>query len=145
MQLTAAWQRIEDEYAHRGYLDAKVEPQAQYDDGAASVSYHAIVTEGSQYRMGDLVITGLSPNRRGEVLARCLENTASARSSIKRISTTCSRNSKNRIPRFSAICRCTIRRWAIGCVPTRKNTLRTSCLIFNDAHDLDPAILSNRL
>jgi outer membrane protein assembly factor BamA len=60
MKLADAWQRIEKEYGRRGYIHAKIEPQAQFDDAAATVSYRVAITEGSQYRMGGLVITGLS-------------------------------------------------------------------------------------
>jgi len=59
-KLDAAWQRIEKEYTHRGYVDAKIDPQPQFADAAATVSYHVAITEGPQYRMGELVITGLS-------------------------------------------------------------------------------------
>lgn len=60
MKLADAWQRIEKEYGRRGYIHAKVEPQAQFDDAAATVSHRVAITEGPQYRMGRLVITGLS-------------------------------------------------------------------------------------
>jgi hypothetical protein len=60
MQLAASWQRVEQEYHHRGYVDVKLDPQPKFDDAATTVTYNVAVTEGSQYRMGDLVITGLS-------------------------------------------------------------------------------------
>ena len=60
MQLAASWQQIELEYGHRGYLDAKVTPVPQFDDGSGTVRYNVNVIEGPQYRMGELVITGLS-------------------------------------------------------------------------------------
>jgi hypothetical protein len=60
MRLTAAWERVETEYARRGYLDAKIEPLPEYDDANRKVSYHVHVDEGPQYHMGELVITGLS-------------------------------------------------------------------------------------
>lgn len=60
MRLAAGWQRVEDEYARRGYLDAKVTPEPIYDDAAAKVTYRVAIDEGPQYRMGAMVITGLS-------------------------------------------------------------------------------------
>lgn len=60
MQLAADWEQVELEYQHRGYLDAKVTPAAQFDDAKATVAYNVNIAEGPQYRMGQLVITGLS-------------------------------------------------------------------------------------
>jgi hypothetical protein len=60
MQLAASWERVEEEYHHRGYVDAKLDPRPQFDDSAGTVTYNVGVTEGPQYRMGDLVLTGLS-------------------------------------------------------------------------------------
>ncbi len=60
MKIAAAWLRIEDEYGRRGYLDMKLDPQPTFDDAAQRVSYRVTITEGPQYRMGELVITGLS-------------------------------------------------------------------------------------
>lgn len=60
MKIAAAWLRVQDEYGWRGYLDMKLDPQPIFDDAAQRVSYHVDITEGQQYRMGELVITGLS-------------------------------------------------------------------------------------
>jgi outer membrane protein assembly factor BamA len=60
MRLAAGWQQIELEYGHRGYLDAKVTPVPQFDDSKGTVRYEIKIMEGPQYRMGRLVITGLS-------------------------------------------------------------------------------------
>ena len=60
MRIEAVLQRIQFEYERHGYLDAKLIPQAQFDDSAHRVSYHVTIVEGSQYRMGEMVITGLS-------------------------------------------------------------------------------------
>jgi outer membrane protein assembly factor BamA len=60
MRLAAGWQQIELEYGHRGYLDAKVSPVPQFEDANATVAYNVKIKEGPQYRMGELVITGLS-------------------------------------------------------------------------------------
>jgi outer membrane protein assembly factor BamA len=60
MRLTAAWQQIELEYGHRGYLDSKVSPMPEFQDANGTVAYNVKIEEGPQYRMGELVITGLS-------------------------------------------------------------------------------------
>lgn len=59
-KLQATWQAIAREYSHVGYLDATLDAKASFDDAAARVSYAVTVSEGSQYRMGEMVITGLS-------------------------------------------------------------------------------------
>jgi outer membrane protein assembly factor BamA len=60
MQLASGWQQIELEYGHRGYLDAKITPVPKFDDASGTIRYDATIAEGPQYRMGELVITGLS-------------------------------------------------------------------------------------
>jgi outer membrane protein insertion porin family len=60
MQLAGDWEQVELEYQHRGYLDVKATPTAQFDDAKATVAYNVKIAEGPQYRMGQLVITGLS-------------------------------------------------------------------------------------
>lgn len=60
MRLAAGWQQIELEYGHRGYLDAKVSPTPEFQDANGTVAYSVKIEEGPQYRMGQLVITGLS-------------------------------------------------------------------------------------
>ena len=69
MQLAALWQRVQSEYAHNGYINAQVEAQPQFDNAAATVSYHVAITEGQQYHMGALVVTGLSPTAEGVLRA----------------------------------------------------------------------------
>lgn len=60
MKIEALWQKIESYYGQHGYLDMKLSPEPQFDDSAHQISYRAAITEGPQYRMGDMVITGLS-------------------------------------------------------------------------------------
>jgi len=60
MALEAGLERIREEYAHRGFLDAKVDPAASYDDQAHTVAYAAHIEEGIPYKLGAMVITGLS-------------------------------------------------------------------------------------
>jgi outer membrane protein assembly factor BamA len=60
MKIEAGWDSAREEYAHRGFLDAKIEPAASYNDQATTVSYNVTVSEGAQYRFNGLVLTGLS-------------------------------------------------------------------------------------
>ena len=61
MAIEAAWTRVQEEYGHRGYLDAKVEPVADFDDQAHTVTYRINISEGRPYKFGKLVLTGMSP------------------------------------------------------------------------------------
>jgi len=67
MRLAAGWQQIELEYGHRGYLDGKVTPVPEFQDANGTVAYNVKIEEGPQYRMGDLVITGLSVDAEREL------------------------------------------------------------------------------
>jgi outer membrane protein assembly factor BamA len=60
MTITGGWDRVREEYGHIGYLEAKVEPVASYDNQAHTVSYTVAIVEGKQYRYHDMTITGMS-------------------------------------------------------------------------------------
>jgi outer membrane protein assembly factor BamA len=47
-------------YARKGFLVASVRAAQEFDDANRSVTYRFMIQEGPQYRMGDLVIDGLS-------------------------------------------------------------------------------------
>jgi outer membrane protein assembly factor BamA len=47
-------------YGQQGYIESKVQPVVQFDDASRRASYQVAITEGPQYHMGDLVLTGLS-------------------------------------------------------------------------------------
>ena len=59
-KIEALWMSIQDAYGHKGYLDASVTPKPQYDDQAHRVNYTVAIVEGPQYKMGNLVLSGLS-------------------------------------------------------------------------------------
>jgi outer membrane protein assembly factor BamA len=61
MKIEAGWDRVREEFAHHGYLDAKVDPVAAFDESAHTASYAVAIQEGRQYRFGKMVLTGLSP------------------------------------------------------------------------------------
>jgi len=60
MQIEGAWDHVREEYSHHGYLDSKVDPVAQYDDQAHTISYHVNIEEKAPYKFRNMVITGLS-------------------------------------------------------------------------------------
>ncbi|HEV2388433.1 MAG TPA: POTRA domain-containing protein [Candidatus Acidoferrales bacterium] len=70
MAIQAAWGHVRQEYGSQGYLDAAVDPQPSFDDAKGTVSYQVKIDEGAQYKMGKLVISGLSV----EAEARIREN-----------------------------------------------------------------------
>jgi len=61
MAMEAGFERIREEYAHVGYLDAKIDPVATYDDQAHTIRYKVHIDEGKSYKFNVLTITGLSP------------------------------------------------------------------------------------
>ena len=61
MQIEAGWDRVREEYAHRGYLEAKLDLVPTYDDQAHTVSYTVSIQEGPQFHFGKMVLTGISP------------------------------------------------------------------------------------
>jgi outer membrane protein assembly factor BamA len=60
LKIEDQWQKIEREYGRRGYIDMKLDAEPQYDDAVHQISYRVKISEGSQYHMGEMVITGLS-------------------------------------------------------------------------------------
>ena len=60
MKIEAQWQKLESYYGQHGYLDMKLSAEPQFDETTHQISYRVGISEGPQYRMGDMVITGLS-------------------------------------------------------------------------------------
>jgi outer membrane protein assembly factor BamA len=54
-------ERVREEYAHIGYLDAEVDPEPRYDNVAKTLSFAVKISEGKPYKFGALTVTGLSP------------------------------------------------------------------------------------
>jgi hypothetical protein len=59
-RIELTWEHVRNAYGKLGYLDVNFVPTPTYDDKAATVSYAVSIDEGPQYRMGELVLTGLS-------------------------------------------------------------------------------------
>ena len=60
MKIEAMWDAARDEYAKSGYLDMSLAANPQFDESTKRVTYNVAISEGPQYRMGKLVLTGLS-------------------------------------------------------------------------------------
>jgi outer membrane protein insertion porin family len=60
VKIEATWDRVRALFGRLGFLDLKLDAAPQFDDAAKRVRYVVAITEGQQYRMGNLVITGLS-------------------------------------------------------------------------------------
>ena len=53
------WTLAKDLYGHLGYLDVKIDPVPDFPD-STTARYRVEITEGPQYHMGNLVLSGLS-------------------------------------------------------------------------------------
>jgi len=53
---------VQELYGSRGYIAANIKADADFDDAAATVAYHLVVTEGAVYHMGELEFRGLDNN-----------------------------------------------------------------------------------
>src|SRR4051794_13998729 len=60
MKVEGGFDKVREEYAHVGYLDAKVDATPAYDDNAHTISYKVQIEEGKPYKFGALTVTGLS-------------------------------------------------------------------------------------
>lgn len=60
MKIQSTWENARKAYEHLGYLDVVLDPEPHFDDAAKRVSYEVKISEGPQYHMGNLVLTGLS-------------------------------------------------------------------------------------
>jgi len=47
-------------YAAHGYFEVELRPQPEFDEAQRRVAYNILIKEGPQYRMGNLIIKGLS-------------------------------------------------------------------------------------
>ena len=69
MKIEAGWENIEEEFGHHGFLEAKLNPVAAYDESDHSVSYAVAIQENQQYRYRKMILTGLSPTAERKLLA----------------------------------------------------------------------------
>lgn len=59
-KIAPLWASVRAAYGHRGYIDATVDPHANLDAASHHASYQVNISEGEQYHMGKLVLTGLA-------------------------------------------------------------------------------------
>ena len=59
-KLEAMWKGVRDAYGHRGYIRATVEPKESFDAASHTAAYAVNISEGEQFHMGKLVLSGLS-------------------------------------------------------------------------------------
>ncbi len=60
MKIQASWEAVRTAFEKIGYLDVALDPVPHLDDATKSASYNVKITEGPQYHMGKLVLSGLS-------------------------------------------------------------------------------------
>src|ERR1700675_1612649 len=58
--IEGGWERVQEEYGQRGFLEAKVTPVAAYDDSAHTAAYEVSIVEGKGYGYGSMAISGMS-------------------------------------------------------------------------------------
>ena len=70
VQLEDDLRAVQKLYGTKGYLEARVRSNPAIDDASATVGYHLEITEGDQYRMGELKVDGLSDDAIQRLLAQ---------------------------------------------------------------------------
>ncbi|MHB8525686.1 MAG: POTRA domain-containing protein [Candidatus Acidiferrales bacterium] len=60
MKIAALFESVQSAYGHRGYLDATIVHKKVFDESTHSAAYRVDISEGEQYHMGNLVLSGLS-------------------------------------------------------------------------------------
>lgn len=61
-KIAESFARVQGIFGTKGYLAAALMPQPVFDEAQQRVSYQVLVTEGPQYRMGQLILTGVPEN-----------------------------------------------------------------------------------
>jgi outer membrane protein assembly factor BamA len=67
MQIKKSWVEIPGIYGKKGYLKIGIRPEPAFDEASRTVTYKVAITEGSQYRMGQVMIAGLTDDEAGRV------------------------------------------------------------------------------
>jgi outer membrane protein assembly factor BamA len=60
IEIEGVWEKVRSAFENLGYLDVTVDTIPHFDDATKRVSYDVKITQGPQYHMGELVLTGLS-------------------------------------------------------------------------------------
>jgi outer membrane protein assembly factor BamA len=67
MKIGKSWSEVRGVYGKKGYLGVRLKPEPVFDDSRRLVTYQVAVTEGPQYRMGQVTIAGLPEDEAGRV------------------------------------------------------------------------------
>jgi outer membrane protein assembly factor BamA len=59
MKIEKSWFEVRGVYGKKGYLGVRLKPEPAFDDARRLVTYQVALTEGPQYRMGQVTIAGL--------------------------------------------------------------------------------------
>src|SRR5215510_7057727 len=68
-KIVKGWSEARGVYGKKGHLKVLFKPQPVFDDAQRIVTYQVAVTEGPQYRMGQVTITGLPEDEAARVKA----------------------------------------------------------------------------
>jgi outer membrane protein assembly factor BamA len=69
MKIAGGWVDARGVYGKKGYLKVLFKPEPEFDDTRQLVTFQVAVTEGPQYRMGQVTIAGLPEYEAGRVKA----------------------------------------------------------------------------
>ena len=69
MKIGKGWSEVHGVYGKKGHLKVRLKPEPVFDDARQMVTYQVAVTEGPQYRMGQVTITGLSEDEAARLKA----------------------------------------------------------------------------
>jgi outer membrane protein assembly factor BamA len=67
MKIEKSWGEVFGAYGKKGYLKIRLKPDPVFDDARQLVTYQIAITEGAQYRMGQVTIAGLPEEEAGRV------------------------------------------------------------------------------
>src|SRR5499426_327543 len=67
MMIEKSWREIPAVYGKKGYLGLRLKLDRVFDDASRLVTYQVALTEGPQYRMGQVTVAGLPEDEAGRV------------------------------------------------------------------------------
>jgi outer membrane protein assembly factor BamA len=67
MKIEKSWGEVYGVYGKKGHLRPRLKPEPVFDDARRLITYQVAVTEGPQYRMGQVTIAGLPGDEAGRV------------------------------------------------------------------------------
>jgi outer membrane protein assembly factor BamA len=67
MMIEKSWREIPVVYGKKGYLGLRLKLDRVFDDASRLVTYQVALTEGPQYRMGQVTVAGLPEDEAGRV------------------------------------------------------------------------------